>query len=53
MNTIQILIDSAALGSNGLTKVQLVTLDPTRCSFNERFGRVLWTDLMRPRSGCQ
>jgi rare lipoprotein A (peptidoglycan hydrolase) len=42
-----------ALGSNGLTKVQLVTLDPTRCSFNERFGRVLWTDLMRPRPGCQ
>ena len=44
---------ATALGSNGLTKVQLVTLDPTRCSFNERFGRVLWTDLMRPRSGCQ
>jgi rare lipoprotein A len=42
-----------ALGSNGLTPVQLVTLDPTHCSFNERFGRVLWTDLMRPRPGCQ
>jgi rare lipoprotein A len=44
---------ATALGSDGLTPVQLVTLDPTRCSFSERFGRVLWTDLTRPRSGCQ
>jgi rare lipoprotein A len=44
---------ATALGSDGLTPVQLVTVDPTRCSFNERFGRVLWTDLTRPRSGCQ
>jgi rare lipoprotein A len=42
-----------ALGSDGLTKIQLVTIDPTRCSFNERFDRVLWTDLTRSRPGCQ
>jgi rare lipoprotein A len=42
-----------ALGSDGLTPVQIVTLDPTRCSFSERFGRVMWTDLTRPRAGCQ